>query len=141
MPLLSDDEGICRILEEARTICVVGISPDPSRPSHFVSSALMDLGFRVYLVNPIYAGQTILGQRVYSSVRDIPDEIDIIDVFRRPSSVPELAEEAERKGFRTFWMQPGTENMDVARRLLQGGYNVVLGRCTRTESLRLSAHR
>jgi predicted CoA-binding protein len=137
MPVLRDDKDIKRVLSTCKTICVVGISPDPSKPSHFVSDVLMSKGFRLFLVNPNYEGQRILGQRVYSSLREIPDEIDILDVFRNPSAVPELAEEAKKKGFKTFWMQPGAENPEVIKELDGEGYNVVYGRCAKVESMRL----
>jgi predicted CoA-binding protein len=137
MPILRDDRSIRDLLQSCRTICVVGISPDPYRPSHFVSSALKNRGFRLCFVNPLYAGQEILGERVYASIADVPGEIDIVDVFRRPSALPEVAEQARKKGFRTFWMQPGTENPEVIAALDREGYNVVYDRCTKIESLRL----
>lgn len=137
MPILREDKEIKRALQSCKTICVVGISPDPYKPSHFVSEVLQGLGFKLCLVNPNYAGQEILGEPVYPSIRDIPDEIDIVDVFRRPSAVPEVAEEAKKKGFKTFWMQPGAENPDVVKILDREGYNVVYGRCAKVESMRL----
>jgi len=137
MPILRDDNDLREALRSCRTICVVGISPDPYRPSYFVSDALMSRGFKLYLVNPKYAGKTILGQKVYASLKDIPDEIDIIDVFRRPSAVPALAEEAKKKGFNVFWMQPGTESPEAIVGLDRDGYNVVAGRCAKIESGRL----
>ena len=137
MPILRDDNDLREALRSCRTICVVGISPDPYRPSYFVSDALMKRGFKLYLVNPKYAGKTILGQKVYASLKDIPDEIDIIDVFRRPSAVPALAEEAKKKGFNVFWMQPGTESPEAIVGLDRDGYNVVAGRCAKIESGRL----
>jgi len=137
MPILRDDNDLREALRSCRTICVVGISPDPYRPSYFVSDALMKRGFKLYLVNPKYAGKTILGQRVYASLEDIPEDIDIIDVFRRPSAVPALAEEAKKKGFNVFWMQPGTESPEAIVGLDSDGYNVVAGRCAKIESGRL----
>lgn len=137
MPILREDKEIKRALQSCKTICVVGISPDPYKPSHFVSEVLQGLGFKLCFVNPNYAGEKILGETVYPSIRDIPDEIDIVDVFRRPSAVPEVAEEAKKKGFKTFWMQPGAENPDVVKILDREGYNVVYGRCAKVESMRL----
>jgi predicted CoA-binding protein len=137
MPILRDDKDLRKVLKECRTICVVGISPDPVRPSYFVSSVLQSKGFKLCLVNPNYAGREILGERVYASIGDIANEIDIVDVFRRPSAVPEVAKEAKLKGFKTFWMQPGAENKEVIRELDKEGYNVVFGRCAKIESMRL----
>jgi len=137
MPILRDDRDLKDALKSCRTICVVGISPDPYKPSYFVSDVLMSRGFKLYLVNPNYAGKTILGQKVYASLADVPDEIDIIDVFRRPSAVPSLAEEARKKGFKVFWMQPGTESPETIVGLDREGYKVVAGRCAKIESNRL----
>jgi len=137
MPVLRDDNDLKRALQSCRTICVVGISPDPYKPSYFVSDALLRRGFKLYFVNPNYEGRTILGEKVYASIRDIPDKIDIVDVFRRPSAVPSLAEEAKEKGFEVFWMQPGTESPETIKKLNKEGYKVVAGRCAKIESARL----
>jgi predicted CoA-binding protein len=137
MPILRDDRDLKEALTSCRTICVVGISPDPYKPSFFVSDVLQSRGFKLYLVNPNYAGRIILGERVYASLNEVPDEIDIIDVFRRPSAVPALAEEAKRKGFKIFWMQPGTESPEAIVKLDREGYSVVAGRCAKIESGRL----
>ena len=110
MAILRDDKDLKDALTSCRTICVVGISPDPYKPSYFVSEVLKRHGFKLYLVNPNCAGQTILGEKVLASIQDVPEDIDIVDVFRRPSAVPALAEEAKKKGFGVFWMQPGTES-------------------------------
>jgi len=137
MPILREDKDLKAALKSCRTICVVGISPDPYKPSYFVSDVLKSRGFKLYLVNPNYAGKTILGEKVYASLQDVPDDIDIIDVFRRPCAVPALAEEACAKGFKVFWMQPGTESPEAIVRLDRDGYKVVAGRCAKIESGRL----
>jgi predicted CoA-binding protein len=137
MPILREDKDLRDALSNCRTICVVGISPDPYKPSYFVSDVLKNHGFKICLVNPNYAGRTILGEKVYASINDIPDEIDIVDVFRRPSAVHSLAEEAKKKGFKVFWMQPGTESPDTIKKLNDEGYKVVAGRCAKIESMRL----
>jgi len=137
MPILREDRDIKEALTSCKNICVVGISPDPYKPSYFVSDVLQSRGFRLFLVNPHYAGRTILGEKVYASLDDVPEEIDIIDVFRRPSAVPALAEEAMKKGFKVFWMQPGTENPEAIVKLDREGYSVVAGRCAKIESGRL----
>ena len=137
MPILTREEDLRRALQDCRSIAVVGISPVPYKPSYFVAEVLKGFGFKLYLVNPNYAGQEILGEKVYASLEDIPDEIDIIDVFRRPSAVPALCQEAKEKGFKVFWMQPGTENPEAIRQLDKEGYKVVAGRCAKVESSRL----
>jgi predicted CoA-binding protein len=137
MPILKEDKDLKSALQNCHTICVVGISPDPYKPSYFVSDVLKGRGFKVCFVNPNYAGRTILGEKVYSSINDIPDDIDIVDVFRRPSAVPALAKEAMEKGFKVFWMQPGTESPEAIKMLDKEGYRVVAGRCAKIESTRL----
>lgn len=136
MPILEKDEEIKEILEKSKTVAVVGISDDPSRPSYFVSEVVKSYGFKMYFVNPKYEGKEILGEKVYKSILDIPDEIDIVDVFRRPADVVFTAEEALKKGFKTFWFQPGTYNPQVAQKLNQLGYNVVIDRCMKVECQR-----
>ena len=137
MPILREDREIKEALTSCKNICVVGISPDPYTPSYFVSDVLQSRGFKLFLVNPNYAGRTILGEKVYASLDDVPEKIDIIDVFRRPSAVAALAEEAVRKGFKVFWMQPGTESPETIIKLDREGYRVVAGRCAKIESGRL----
>ncbi len=137
MPILREDRDIKEALASCKNICVVGISPDPYKPSYFVSDVLQSRGFKLFLVNPNYAGRTILGEKVYASLDDVPEKIDIIDVFRRPSAVAALAEEAVRKGFKVFWMQPGTESPETIVKLDREGYRVVAGRCAKIESGRL----
>ena len=137
MPILTREEDLRKALKDCRTIAVVGISPVPYKPSYFVAEVLKGFGFKLYLVNPNYAGQEILGEKVYACLKDIPDEIDIIDVFRRPSAVPELCREAKEKGFKVFWMQPGTESPEAIKQLDREGYDVVAGRCAKVESTRL----
>ncbi len=137
MPILEKDEEIKKILKESKNVAVIGISPNPSRPSYFVSQVVKSYGFKMFFVNPKYEGQEILGEKVYASIKDIPEEIDIIDVFRRPADVKFTAEEAKKKGFKTFWLQPGTINEEVVKELDKEGYNVVVGKCMKVECNRL----
>lgn len=118
-------------------MAVIGSSPDPYRPSFFVPLVVQTYGFKMYFVNPNHAGEEILGERVYSSLMDIPDEIDIVDVFRRPSAAPEVADQVRAKGCKTVWFQPGTENMKVAEALSREGFGVVMGNCMKVECRRL----
>jgi predicted CoA-binding protein len=137
MPVLDNDEDIKKVLKESKTVAVVGISPKPEKPAYFVSEVVKRYGFKMYFINPVYAGQEILGEKVLSSFEDIPEDIDIVDVFRNPSAVPDIAKEAKKKGFKTFWLQPGTVNEDVVKQLSQEGYNVVVDRCMKVECMRL----
>jgi len=132
MPIIEDHNPLQKLLQESRIIAIVGITPDPHKPSHFVSKAVKRFGFKMRFINPHYAGEDILGEAVFSSLKDVPEDLDIVDVFRRPEFVGPVAAEARDKGFKTFWLQPGTENWDVIQELDQEGYNVVPGLCLKT---------
>ncbi|MCS6958016.1 MAG: CoA-binding protein [Aquificaceae bacterium] len=102
------------VLKSSRVVAVIGISPDPERPSYYVSERLISKGMhRVYFINPKYAGQEILGIRVLSSLEEVPEAVDIVNVFRNPAHVEPVFEEAIRVGAKTIWLQPGCENMEV----------------------------
>lgn len=137
MPILRDDEELKKILKTSRTVAVLGASSDPHRPSFFVSLIVRTYGFKMFFVNPNHVGEEILGERVYASLIDVPLDIDIVDVFRRPSAAREVAEEIKAKGCMTVWFQPGTEDMTVARELAEEGFNVVVGRCMKIECRKL----
>ncbi len=137
MPILETDEEIKKVLDESKNVAVIGISKDPSRPSYFVSEVLKRCGYKLFFVNPKYAGEEILGEKVYKSLLDIEENIDVVDVFRRPADVKFTAEDAVKKGFKTFWFQPGTYNEEVAKELDKKGYNVVVNKCMKVECARL----
>lgn len=137
MPILQTDEGLEKILKESKNVAVVGISPNPLKPSYFVSEVVKSYGFNMFFVNPKYAGEEILGEKVYASLEEIPEEIDIVNVFRRPADIKYTAEEAKKKGFKTFWFQPGTVNDKVVKQLDKVGYNVVVDRCMKVELKKL----
>lgn len=137
MPILRSERDLKNVLKGSRTVAVLGASTDPRRPSFFVSLVVRTYGFRMFFVNPEHVGEEILGEPVYASLRDIPVDIDIVDVFRRPSAAREVAEEVRAKGCRTVWFQPGTEDMTVARELADEGFNVVVGCCMKVECRRL----
>jgi hypothetical protein len=132
LTIIEDHEGLRDLLKKSRTVAVVGISPDPHRPSYFVSEVVKRYGFKIYLINPEHRGEEILGERVLGSLREVPEKIEIVDVFRRPEAVAGLADEAKEIGFDTFWLQPGTENWDVIRALDREGRAVVPGICIKT---------
>lgn len=134
MPIVSTDEDIKRILKESKKVAVFGISDDPKKPAYFVPIALKERGFEIYGVNPKHAGKIINGIEVYSSLLEIPCEIDVVLVFRPPQDLPSVVEQAYLKGFKTFWMQPGTLNENVKEELLKKGYNVVFEKCMKVES-------
>jgi hypothetical protein len=102
------------VLKNAKTVAVMGISPDPERPSYYVSERVVNKGMhKVYFVNPRYAGQEILGIKVLSSLDEVPEPIDIVNVFRNPAHIEPIFEEAIKVGAKCVWLQPGCENMEV----------------------------
>lgn len=137
MPIIDQDSEIYKILKESRKIAIIGISPDPSKAGHFVPKTLKEKGFELYGVNPKYKDHTILGIKVYRSLEEIEEDVDVVLVFRPPKDIPEIAKEALVKGFKTFWMQPGTVNEEVKEDLDSKGFNVIAGRCMKIESERL----
>ncbi len=130
---LAGAAAIRALLSSAQTVAMVGLSADPMRPSHFVAVYLHAAGYRIIPVNPRYAGSQILGQTVYASLRDIPERIDIVDVFRRPAEVMAVVDEAIAIGARAIWMQLGVINMEAARRAREAGLLVVMDRCMKIE--------
>lgn len=126
-----------RLMRDARTIAVVGISSRPTRPSYQVTRYLIDAGYTVYLVNPDET--EVFGLPVYDRVQDLPEPVDIVDVFRLPASVPPVVEDAIEAGAHAVWMQQGIVNEDAAARARAAGLEVVMDRCTKVEHQRLRA--
>jgi predicted CoA-binding protein len=135
VPSASASERL-RILNDAKTIAMVGLSSDPMRPSHFAAIYMQSEGYRIVPINPRYAGQKILGETVYASLSDIPFPVDIVDVFRKPEECPGLAEEAIKIGARVFWIQLGIESDDAGRIAREGGLDFVQNRCVKIEHAR-----
>lgn len=123
------------LVRAAKSIAVVGFSSDPTRASHEVARYLIDAGFTVYLVNPLEEGPA-LGRPVYASVRDLPEPVDIVDIFRRPEHVPPVVEDAIAAGAKAVWMQLRIVNEEAARRARDAGLEVVMDRCTKIEHVR-----
>ena len=126
---------VAAILGEARTIVVVGLSARRFRPSHGVAEYLQRAGYRIIPVNPKIA--EVLGERSYASLDEVPEPVDIVDIFRRPEHVPEIVEAAIRKGAKTIWMQEGVVHEDAARRAESAGLAVIMDRCILKEHRRL----
>ena len=127
------------ILQTYHHVAIVGISADQYRPSHFVAIYLKAEGYHIVLVNPRYAGQTILGQPVYASLTEAKqagEQIEIVDVFRRPEDVPPVAEEAVKIGAKVLWLQLGIRNDEAARAAQEVGLTVVQDRCMKIEHAR-----
>lgn len=126
-----------RMLRETRTVAVVGASANPSRASNFVGTYLLaSTGYDVYFVNP--NAREILGRPVYTSLADLPVVPDLVDVFRRPQDLPGVLDEvlALPDGVRTFWLQFGLFDEDLARRAEAAGLQVVMDRCLKVEHAR-----
>ena len=123
-----------RILRETHTIAMVGLSSNPFRPSHFAAIYMLSEGYNVIPVNP--REQEILGRRCYSSLRDISEKVDLVDIFRDSSAVPPIVEEAIAIGAKVVWMQLGVINETAARRAREAGLEVVMDACVKIEHAR-----
>jgi predicted CoA-binding protein len=123
-----------RILERHRRIAMVGLSSNAFRPSHFAAIYLMAEGYEVIPVNP--RESTVLGQKSYPSVLDVPDPIEVVDIFREPAAVPEIVEQAIAKHAKVIWMQLGVIHNEAARRAQEAGLEVVMDRCMKIEHAR-----
>jgi O-acetylhomoserine (thiol)-lyase len=136
-PIAYSDAKIRRILAGVRTIAMVGASTNWNRPSYFVMKYLQGKGYRVIPVNPTAAGQELQGEQVYASLRDIPDKIDMVDIFRASEAVPPIVEDAIAIGAKVVWMQLGVRNDEAAARAEAAGLDVIMNRCPKIEFGRL----
>jgi len=115
------------LLESARTIAMVGASSNPERPSYEIMKGLLAAGYKVIPVNPTET--SVLGQTAYASLEDIPEPVDIVDVFRRPEQTPEIADAAVKIGAKVLWLQTGIVSEEAARRARDGRLAVVMDQC------------
>ena len=130
-----DPFTIQKILSRAKRIAIVGLSPNELRPSHFVAYYLRRHGYRIVPVNP--REDEILGERSYASLTEVPEHVDVVDVFRVPEAVPEIAEEAVAVGAGALWLQFGVISPEGAGIAALGGLDVVMDRCMKVEHARL----
>jgi uncharacterized protein len=122
---------IRKILEQ-KNIAVVGMSKNEGKPAHFVPKYLIEHGYNVIPVNPTIT--EVLGRKSYSSIADIPDEVDVVDVFRRSEDVPPVVNDAiNKKGIKVIWMQSGIYNEEAERKAKENGIDVVFNRCMMVE--------
>jgi len=131
--------GRLQLLQRYRHVAIVGISADPYRPSHFVAIYLQAEGYDIIPVNPRYARQTLLGKCVYATLTEAKaagEQIEIVDVFRRPEDVPPIADEAIAIGAKVLWLQLGIRNDVAAQRAEEAGLTVVQDRCMKIEHAR-----
>jgi uncharacterized protein len=132
---MDDINTLRRILRETRVIALVGLSADWYRPSYFAAKYMQEHGYRIIPVNPKY--QNILGERCYKSLRDIPERVDLVDVFRKTQDVPPIAEDAISIGAKVLWQQLGVRNESAAAKARANGLDAVLDRCVKIEHGRL----
>ena len=135
-----DDSYIRGILNTVKTIAVVGVSANTSRPSYFVFKYLLERRYRMIPVNPGLAGQQLLGQTVYGRLADIPEPVDMVDIFRASPYVPDIVREAlaMTPQPKVIWMQLGIRNDEAAALAEAAGLKVVMNRCPKIEYGRLS---
>ena len=134
----SDDFFRC-ILRRTQTIAIVRVSANEVRPSYFVARYLRLKGFRIIPVNPGLAGQVLFGETVYPDLKSVPDEVDMVDIFRRSDAVPDIVAEglARWPNLQTIWMQIGVEHAEFAAIAQARGVDVVQDRCPKIEYQRL----
>lgn len=126
-----DPAAIRRILSNTKTIAMVGLSPKSERPSHFVGSYLNYEGYRVIPVNPV--ADEIFGEKAYPDLLSIPDQVDLVNVFRRPEECPAIAQQAAEIGAKSLWLQLRVVSEEAARIAEAAGLTVVMDRCVKIE--------
>lgn len=135
-----DDSEIRKILDSVKTIAVVGASHGDDKPSMFVVKYLTDRGYKVFPINPGRAGKEIAGNLIYAKLADVPEPIDMVDVFRASGAVPKVLDEVLQLSPlpKIFWMQLGVRNEEAAARAEAAGMTVIMDRCPKIEYGRLS---
>ena len=136
-PLSATPAEITALLQKYRTVAVVGISANHSRPSHQVAAYLKDHGFRIVPVNP--GQKEVLGEKCYPSLKDIPFPVDIVDIFRQVEAIPAIVDEAIALGAKVVWMQLGLTEPASAAKARAAGLTVVMDHCLKVEHARLMA--
>jgi len=127
------------ILKRAKNIALVGVSPNPQRPSYFVARYLGLKGFNVISVNPAHAGKELFGARIRASLSEIDEPIDMVDIFRKSDYVPPIVDEAMERftDLKTIWMQIGVTHSEAAEKARAHGIEVIMNRCPKIEYQRL----
>jgi len=137
-PLYYPDWLIRRILRDTDTIAMVGASTNWNRPSYFAMKYLQEKGYRVIPVNPRAAGEQLLGETVHASLKDIPEPIEMVDIFQRSDRVPPIVDEAIEIGAKIVWMQLTVRHDEAAEKAEAAGLTVIMDRCPKIEFGRLS---
>lgn len=126
------NEDRAHILKNAKTIAVVGMSNNPDRTSYLIAEAMQKEGYRIIPVNPMLA-ETILGEKPHTSLREIPDQVDLVNVFRRSELVMPIVEDAIAIGAPVIWMQEGVYNEEAAQKAQTNGITVIMDRCIKID--------
>jgi predicted CoA-binding protein len=132
---MDDIQTLRRILKETRVIAVVGLSADWYRPSYFAAKYMQEHGYRIIPVNPKY--EAVLGEKCYRSLRDIPEPVDLVDVFRKTQDVGPIADDAIAIGAKVLWQQLGVKNEAAAQKARAADLDAVMDRCVKIEHGRL----
>ena len=132
-----EQQTIEKILREARTVATVGLSEDTSKPAHTVPAYLQAQGYHVVPVNPTI--ETALGEKAYASLADVPEAIDVVQIFRRSDYVGPIVDEAIKVGAKAVWMQVGIADEEAAARARAAGLDVVMNQCMRVQHIRWSS--
>lgn len=130
-----DDASLRALLDRVRTIAVIGLSPQPARPSYRVAQAMQRYGYRIVPVRPLV--DEVLGEKAYANLADIPFPVDLVDVFRAAEHVPAIVEQCLALHLPAIWIQEGIVHEDAAQRAQAGDMNVVMDRCLLKEYVRL----
>ncbi len=133
---MNEPEVIDEMLGDGRgrTIAVVGLSENPGKPSHYVSEYMQQHGYKIYPVNP--ALESVLGEKSYASLAELPVKPDVVNVFRLPTAIPAIVDEMLALGLKNLWVQLGIVNLEAAKRADAGGIRVVMDRCIMVEHRR-----
>lgn len=129
-------EVIRELLSRIKTIAVIGISDKPDRPSYHVAAYLQKQGYRIVPINPQLA--RVLGETVYDRLEDVPDPIDLVDIFRKPEAVPDIVDSAISLRVGAIWMQEGVIHVESALKARAAGLEVVMDRCILKDHVRLA---
>lgn len=130
-----DDAALAALFERVRTIAVVGLSPQPARPSHVVAQSMQRYGFRIVPVRPLV--DTVLGEKAYATLADIPFRVDLVDVFRAAEHVPAIVDACLALHLPALWIQQGIVHEAAAQRARDAGMTVAMDRCLLKEYIRL----
>lgn len=133
--IITEDNDVKTILQNSKTVAIVGLSPKKDRDSYRVAEYLKNHGYTIIPIRP--AQQEILGQKAYSSLDDVQLPVDIVDVFRKSEEIMPHAQEALRLKPKVFWMQLGIENHEAAKRMTEAGIDVIMNQCIKVEHERL----